>query len=984
MKMGLTDEYFQLYHTYEAKYGKIALLQEKGTFYEAYEYPTNDCLENDFLNDDTSVKYMGNARQIAHDLNMICTLQDKSKPVGYSNCRMVGFPSVVYDRHKLVLLEHGYVVIRVDQIKDANGKITRSVKEILTPSTYIQEQPTESSASLTCIYVEFQKYGTVKDRYDEYVIVCGISMIDITTGKSSVCEAYSKSGDRQNAIQEIYRFILAHPCKQVLIYIQDLPVDSSGYIKYIADQLNLTHIDRVSVNEVPKEYRKLSYQQAFLDKVFYGHRHGIDIITELNLDRQPYSLMAYMLLCQYCNDIDPQIINRLSPPEVSWTDEQQYCILTHNAVRQLDILPHAEHSARSTLGNKTVNSLLSVVDGTSTMVGKRYLKNMLLNPITDVNQLEFWYSCIEEFMSSYTDGKNGLIVEIERCLKDMHDVERLQRKLILQSIKPLDLVHLCNSYFELIKLSTLMYNSGNHNLQQLYLKHFTPEQSSLFNNCYKYFTTKLDLDALSKANMVGNKINTMDLLFPEDEQSIGYYTRLKQITTYFDQVCAHLNSFLGKTRGEALSFDFGKSDEKITLSTTHAKAKIIKDSLVNKELCGDLEFKVMNGKTILTSTLLLNVCHEYEILKDDYTKHMYTVYQQILSHVVDQYPIFHVINKFIGIVDYLKGNAKIALKYHYYRPVCDPLAVSPLPNNEKQTADGRSYIDVEELRHPIIERIIHGQYIPNDIRLDENYSGLVLYGLNSGGKSSFTKALGLCIIMAQAGMYVPGKLKFRPYRKIITRLSGEDNVFKGESSFIVEMSELRTILTNADKHTLVLGDELCRGTENVSATSLTLASIQTLIDRHSSFVFSTHLHQLADSLAETKIHIMHMSAVYNPDTNQLTYNRKFQPGPGNSVYGLEVAKYVGLPTDFINLANGLRKSLAGESTKIVNTKTSKYNAHIYMNECSLCKSTINLHTHHITPQNQADEHEYITYYHKNSSFNLMVLCEKCHVKIHQE
>ncbi|MFN9955062.1 MAG: MutS-related protein, partial [bacterium] len=121
------------------------------------------------------------------------------------------------------------------------------------------------------------------------------------------------------------------------------------------------------------------------------------------------------------------------------------------------------------------------------------------------------------------------------------------------------------------------------------------------------------------------------------------------------------------------------------------------------------------------------------------------------------------------------------------------------------------------LRHPIIERLITNvEYIGNDISLNQN--GILLYGINASGKSSLMKALGLAIIMVQSGMYVPAtSFEFSPYHHIFTRICGNDDIYRGMSSFVVEMSELRNILQRADERSLVIGDEICCGTEAISA-----------------------------------------------------------------------------------------------------------------------------------------------------------------------
>ena len=144
-----------------------------------------------------------------------------------------------------------------------------------------------------------------------------------------------------------------------------------------------------------------------------------------------------------------------------------------------------------------------------------------------------------------------------------------------------------------------------------------------------------------------------------------------------------------------------------------------------------------------------------------------------------------------------------------------------------------------KLRHPLIEIFQTDiPYIPNDVDLNE--SGILLYGINSAGKSSYMKSVGVNLIMAQAGMFVASEsFEYSPYDKIFTRIPGGDNLFKGQSTFVAEICELRSILKYSTNRSLIIGDELASGTESISAISIVAAGIKTLSERKSSFIFAT-------------------------------------------------------------------------------------------------------------------------------------------------
>ena len=245
------------------------------------------------------------------------------------------------------------------------------------------------------------------------------------------------------------------------------------------------------------------------------------------------------------------------------------------------------------------------------------------------------------------------------------------------------------------------------------------------------------------------------------------------------------------------------------------------------------------------------------------------------------------------------------------------------------------------------------------------------------------KATGICILLAQAGCFVPAKeMTLRPFKSIYTRILNQDNIFAGLSSFAVEMSELRDILRNANEYTLVLGDELCSGTESVSAQALVASGIQWLSSKNAKFIFATHLHDLP-SLIDTKVEVWHLHVEYDPVSKKLVYDRSLRPGNGSSLYGLEVARAMDLPFEFIEQALKNRHKIMG-STKQMDALKSNWNTEIVRKECEVChKEMINeLEVHHIKPRAEAKNGILEDGSHMNDKRNLIVICQKCHDEIH--
>lgn len=288
-----------------------------------------------------------------------------------------------------------------------------------------------------------------------------------------------------------------------------------------------------------------------------------------------------------------------------------------------------------------------------------------------------------------------------------------------------------------------------------------------------------------------------------------------------------------------------------------------------------------------------------------------------------------------------------------------------------------SQVEFKDIRHPIIERINDSEpYIGNDLMI--NGTGTLLYGLNAAGKSSLIKAIGLNIIMAQCGMYVAAsKMILTPYISIFCRISKSDNLYAGQSTFMVEMSELRKILNHSCPNSLVLADELCAGTESVSSISIVASAINYLNKKNCGFVLATHLHELTKIPFVNDVNnIFHLDVFFDKVNDILVYNRKLCNGQGSELYGLEVCKSLDMNKEFLKVAEEVRSKF------IKPIKKSRYNSRLLVHKCSICDQDAD-EVHHIKEQSLADKDGFIGNIHKNRKSNLVTLCKTCHEKCHK-
>ena len=321
------------------------------------------------------------------------------------------------------------------------------------------------------------------------------------------------------------------------------------------------------------------------------------------------------------------------------------------------------------------------------------------------------------------------------------------------------------------------------------------------------------------------------------------------------------------------------------------------------------------------------------------------------------------------------SHAILARRYRYTRPVL---------------VDGESsFLRVNGIRHPVLE-VIHEEheYVPNDVDMDR-YHGILLYGINSSGKSTLLRAIGLSVIMAQIGMFVPcAEMRLTPFRKMWTQIEHFDNMYKGQSMFVVEMKNLCGILNHCDPWSLILMDELTSGTESFSATSLVMSTIGRLKEKGARFVLTTHLHEIMDFPEMTEgedVRVCHFDV--RMEDGEVRYDRRLREGSGRPMYGIEIAEGMGLDPRFIRTAYEYRERLRSgrreeTAVRLVRPKRSRYNKKLIVDHCSVCGSYEQLHTHHLSPQKDGDGEGYIGHFHKDRLHNLRVLCEKCHVRVH--
>lgn len=934
----LIKKYLDYYDKLSEKYSNLVIILENGKFYEIKG------VENDKEN-------IGYVSKICEQLNLTMMggngTRDNNSRIKPLCC---GFQTMSKDKYIPKLIESGYTVAVIDQITSgANPK--RKIVDIISPSTYLSETNSLKSNNLVSVYIEEELN----------FISAGAAMIDISTGKNVVYEIHNKrSVDNSLSYEEIYRFISTHSFKEIVIHTKSVTISEEELVRYF-DLKGKSY--KIRYNDPVKEYSKLMYQIQLLESVF-TECGLLNPIQFIELERYPISIVAYIILLQFVYELDPNLIKGVEKPDI-WEPEKNL-ILDYNAIYQLNVVSSNNLELGANVGK--FSSLMEVVDSTSTAMGKRLLESQLLLPIRDKDELSKRYDMIGEMRK-----EGSFLIKVENELNKIPDIDRIFRRMILNKINPNQFYMLYCSTKVIKELIELIKGSDKKAIKEGVFVDNWGEYSNELDEFIKKVEDTFEITKM-KRGCEGS-------FFKEgvNENIDKLIKKIDKVYSSFYEIAKELSDKIEK--GSNLIKVESTEKEGYYLALTKKRCEVLKKKM-GKEV-EKYQFRNQTNSVKVFSGTIKSNSEKYSNLKETLVKTIEIQFREMVKECLEKYTkLFRVLIEFIGKVDVIKSNGKVSMKYNYNRPEFY------LEEKETVRMEGKS------IRHPIIERILMREgYVPNDIYLDsEDNCGILLFGVNAAGKSSLMKSVGLILIMAQAGMYVPClSFKFTPFKRLITRITAGDNMFKGQSSFAVEMSELNKIVRRADSETLVIGDEICKGTEIVSGTAIMGATIKTLSKRGTPFVFTTHMHGITElgSINELgNVNYYHFKVSRSKD-GVLIYDRVLKEGSGDWIYGIEVGKAMGLPDIFIKECNDVVKELIGIDLELHPTRRSRYNSNMFISKCKICGEKAE-HTHHISFQCSMDSNGFTKdnveargHISKNSYANLVALCEKCHIDVHR-
>ena len=537
--------------------------------------------------------------------------------------------------------------------------------------------------------------------------------------------------------------------------------------------------------------------------------------------------------------------------EVVIKEKEQYLEMDIHTKRNLELTECLRTKERT-------YSLLWLLDNTKTAMGSRKLKYFIENPLLDINKINKRYDIVSKLLEEFI-----LAEELRNDLYEVYDLERLCGKLSFGSANGKDLLQL--------KASLKVLPSIKEKLEKI--------------GFYEKITTMSDLYDLLEKSIYEEPPNTIKEGYLIKDGYSSELDELKDLSRGGKDFISRFETEERERTGiKGLKVGFNKVfGYYIEISKSYLNMVTDDMGYIRKQTLANCE-RFINP--ILKEKEDLILSSEDKIINLEYN-----LFIEIRDKCKEYIPELQRTAKVISEIDVLSSFALVSEKYNYIRPI--------ITNGNE--------IKVLNSRHPVVERVLKGEeYVPNDIVMDNNTDILLITGPNMAGKSTYMRQLGIIAIMAQIGCFVPAEEATLPiFDKIFTRIGASDDLVSGESTFMVEMMEASRAIKYATRNSLILFDELGRGTATFDGMSLAQAILEYVANKiKCKTLFSTHYHELTD-MEKTipNLKNKHVSAV--EENSNITFLHKVKDGSVDKSYGINVAKLAGLPDEVIDRASGI-------------------------------------------------------------------------------
>ena len=546
---------------------------------------------------------------------------------------------------------------------------------------------------------------------------------------------------------------------------------------------------------------------------------------------------------------------------LSRIEEERYVRLDKFTVRNLELLDSMCDDGKS---------LLSVIDRTLSPMGARLLRRWLLFPLKDVPQINSRLDVVEHFFRD-TEGRELLKQQLEM----IGDIERLISKVAVARITPRELVQLKNSLVAIAPVKELCSTSGNEVLRRI------GEQLNPCSIIRDRIEREINPDApnqIQRGNVIRDGVNSeLDELRSISHSSKDYLMKMQQRESEITGIPS-LKIGFNNVFGYYIEVR-NTHKEKVPQEWIRKQTLVSAERYVTQEL-KDYEEKIIGAEDRI------------QVLEQQ-------LFNELVNAVSEYIPAIQLDSNLIARLDCLSAFTRVAIENHYNRPVLD------------DSLD----IDIVEGRHPVIERQLPlgERYVSNSIHLGNDSQQIIMItGPNMAGKSALLRQTALITLMAQIGSFVPAEsAKIGVVDKIFTRVGASDNISLGESTFMVEMTEAASILNNISPRSLILFDELGRGTSTYDGISIAWSIVEYIHENpkaHAKTLFATHYHEL-NEMENTYKRIANYNVSVKEINGKVVFVRKLVKGGSEHSFGIHVAKIAGMPPSIVKRANEVLKQL---------------------------------------------------------------------------
>ena len=742
---------------------------------------------------------------------------------------MCGIPYHAVDGYLPKLIKAGRVVAICEQVEDpkqAKGIVKREVVRTVSPGTVIDEAQLPADESNNILSIAYVGKAV------------GVTLIELSTGLCRGAEFHER--DRGRFLDYLSQSAFSE------VVVNTALLDASYSL--------LKEIDKghLCITALDEWYFDTNLTAQVLCEQFH-----VKDLRGFGIQGKKALICAAGGLVSYLKETQKSSLSHLERLKLDTSEETMS--LDFATIRNLEL------TCNATEGTKK-GTLLSVLDGCKTPMGKRTLREWVLRPLTNLDEINHRLSIVELFHT-----EEGMRTQLRELFKSVGDIERIAGRISLGNANGRDMIALRNA----LSIFPELYQ-----LFEVYSETILKRLMSGWENFN-------DLVALITETVVENppfSIREGGMIKPEAN------SELKEIDQVVRNSAEWLASFEKRIKEESGITSLKVGFNKVYgyyIEVTKKNAHLVPESFVRKQ-------SLVNGERFINEELKQ---YEEQVLSADEKKREleYKLFLELLSKVNERREDIVLASRRIAAFDIFSAFAHIALSKGYCKP---------LLGNDRS-------LSIEEGRHPVIENQSEECFVPNTLYMNgEDRKVGIVTGPNMAGKSTFLRQNALIVLMAQIGSYVPAtKAEIGIVDRIFTRVGAQDNLYRGQSTFMVEMSEAANILNNASSSSLVILDEIGRGTSTFDGLSIAWAIVEYMVEKiHSRTLFATHYHELT-TISALYNGIFNLVVKVDEYDKTISFTRQVVEGKADKSYGIHVAKLAGVPQEVVSQAEVILNDL---------------------------------------------------------------------------